>query len=131
MDDQQRLNLKGLIEKLRKVTLAVQIMPFVYTALYVLCMILYFFAGDNLLCVLDSLFYVSPTIVIMFFILSKQLRLCKWHRRAILLPLIPQIAVIADRYLITMSKVALIVDFSIIIIMAVLLLVADYNVFLK
>lgn len=87
-----------LIDKLRKVTKAVQITPFIYTALYLAVMIIYPFATDATLHVLDTLFYTSPTITAVFLFLSKILELCKWHRMACLLPIVPQIGVFIDLY---------------------------------
>lgn len=127
--DQKGLDLKGLIKKLRDVTLAVQIIPFIYTALYLICMLVYLFAGETTILIMDTLFYVSPTIVVMFLVLSKMLRLCKWHRRAVLLPLIPQIPIIADNFLVDLSSYAIIVNIAVIAAMSALLLFAAYKVF--
>ena len=106
-------------------------MPFIYVAIYVVTLIIYHHASGDVLWILDTLFYVSPMTVACFLVLSKVLRLCKWHRRAVCLPLIPQAVNFLDYYVVDLSEVAVHVNFCIIITMAILLLVAAYNVFIK
>lgn len=129
--DRHRLNLEGLINKLRSVTLAVQIMPFVYTSIYLICMFFYWFASETVLAILDTLFYVSPIVVVQFLVLSKSLRLCKWHKTACSLPLIPQVTVVLDHTFVKFSENVAIYSVATMMIMSVLLLIAAYNVFLK
>jgi len=131
MDNHDLNRIKYLIEKLRAITLTAQIIPFVYSALYILCMILYVTAGENVIRVVDTLFYVSPTVVAMFLIESRILKLCKWHRRACALPLLPQIAVFIDYHVYPLGSVAAYMAICIPAIMSILLLIAAYNVFLK
>ena len=127
--DQPRLNLKGLIEKLRQVTLAVQIMPFAYTLLYLISMVCYWFANERMLKILDSLFYISPVVVLQFLVLSRSLRLCKWHKMACTLPLIPQVAVLLDSTVMTFSENIARAGVILMAVMSALLLLAAYKVF--
>lgn len=127
--DQLRLNLKGLIEKLRSVTLAVQLMPFIYDSCYLIVLALYLSANEKTLGVLDTLFYVSPVMVIQFLILSRLLKLCKWHKMACILPLIPQVSVLAESFLVTFSEDAVRIHLATILLLTVLLLISTYNVF--
>lgn len=129
--DRQRLNLEGLIKKLRSVTVAVQVMPFIYTAIYIICMAFYFRADEGFLVVLDTLFYVSPSVTVEFLVLSKILHLCKWHKLTCALPVVPQIVVLLDHTVFYFSKFATYLAISISIVMCMLLLFAAYNVFLK
>ena len=99
--------------------------------IYILILIIYHFAPDDVLWLADTLFYVSPMTVVAFLILSKLLRLCKWHRRAVALPLLPQCVSILDYYVLDLSDVAVEVNFCMVLSMAVLLLIAAYNVFIK
>ena len=131
MTDRDRLNLVELIEKLRSVTLAVQVIPFAYTAIYILVLSAYPFVGEAAMCTLDTIFYISPTTCAAFLVLSKMLRLCKWHRMACILPITPQVAILLDRSVIRFSNAAVFAHISITVLMAILLLVAAYNVFLK
>lgn len=106
-------------------------MPFAFCALYILAMVLYLFVPENVCGVLDTLFYVSPTTVVGMLICSRILKLCKWHRRACALPIAPQIAVFFDYHVVDLSRVGALLSISISAVMAVLLLIAAWNVFLK
>ena len=130
-NERKPLDLKGLISTLRNVTRAVQIIPFIYVAIYIVVLIVYYYASEDLLWIADTLFYASPMTVAAFLILSKLLRLCKWHRRAVALPLIPQAVTILDYYIVDLSEVAVKVNFCIVLSMAIILLIAAYNVFFR
>lgn len=120
-----------LIEKLRSITLTIQVMPFAFSALYIMSMFLYLTASDSVCCVLDTLFYVSPTTVAGMLICSRVLKLCKWHKMACSLPLLPQVTVFIDYHIVELSRFGAYLSVSLSIVMAVLLLIAAYNVFLK
>lgn len=123
--------IKYLIEKLRSITLAVQITPFVYTALYIAILFTYPFAKDSVLNILDTLFYVSPLVVVILLRYSRILKLCVWHRTACCLPLVPQVAVLVDYHIAQFSRTAVWIHYATMLLMTALLLVAAYNVFLK
>lgn len=88
-NDRRRLDLEGIIKKLRTVTTAVQILPFIYCTLYILSVVIYFFGSDTASSICDTLLYVSPITIASFLVLSSVLRLCKWHKTACVIPLIP------------------------------------------
>ena len=123
--------IKHLVDKLRYVTLAVQIMPFVYTGIYIIAMILYLFISENARYILDTLLYVSPITVLGFLFLSRILELCKWHKTACLLPILPQILVFIDQYVIELTQIESYISIATPMVMCVLLLYAAYNVFMK
>lgn len=123
--------IKYVISKLRAITLTVQIIPFAYTFLYILTLILYLFASDSVLAVLDTLLYVSPIVVVCSLIQSRVLKLCRWHKTACVLPVSPQINILIDRYIYEFPVRAELVHISVILLMSVLLLIAAYNIFLK
>lgn len=129
--EQEADSVKYLIDKLRNITITVQIAPFAYTFVYILAMILYSFSSESVLNALDTLFYISPFIICIFLIESHILKLCKWHKFACLLPIIPQIFVFIDYYIIEFTKFERIISIFIPTIMSVLLLVAAYKVFFK
>ena len=131
MENSELDRIKYLIGKLRSITLAAQIMPFAYSALYIFCMALYVSAPDNIVRVADTLFYVSPAVVVMFLIESRILKLCKWHKTACSLPLVPQIAVFIDWHMCPLSTAGAYIAIAVPAVMSILLLVAAYNVFLK
>ena len=131
MDNHDLNRIKYLIEKLRAITLAAQIIPFVYSALYIFGTVLYITAGENIIRVADTMFYVSPTIVAAFLIESRILKLCRWHRRACALPLIPQITVFVDYHIAPIGNIAAYIAILVPALMSTLLLIAAWNVFLK
>ena len=129
--DQRHLDLAELVKKLRYTTVAVQIMPFVYTVLYLISILSSFVVSEETMRSLDSLFYVSPVVVAGMLLLSKLLRLCRWHKTACLLPVIPQVVSFVDYYIIELSELAAQVNVILFSSMAILLLVAAYNVFFR
>ena len=126
-----RDGVKYLVLTLRRVTTAVQVLPFIYTALYILALSVYSLCGPQLQTALDSLFYVSPVCIIAFLVLSHVLKLCKWHKTACILPIIPQSVSLADYYIYPVSSLTAYLFNGTIILMSVLLLIAAYFVFLK
>lgn len=109
--------------------MAVQIIPFAYTFIYILVLFAYGNISDETASMLDTLFYISPIQIIGLLILSKVLHLCKWHRMACILPLFPQIVSFIDYYIIALTEIEAYVTNIITIIMSVLLLVSAYKVF--
>lgn len=128
---ENREKIKYLIEKLRTITLVVQFAPFAYTFLYIIILCAYPFCAESVLNVLDTLFYVSPLVIALTLVESRVLRLCKWHRRACVLPLIPQIWVFVDYHIIRLSTGQVYMHYATIFVMCILLLIAAYNVFFK
>lgn len=106
-------------------------MPFIYTVPYVVSIIASYFLSYDSARIFDTLFYVSPITVGAFLVLSRLLRLCKWHRTACILPLLPHVVSFIDYYIIELTEVAAQVNIILFGSMAVLLLVAAYNVFMK
>lgn len=106
-------------------------MPFAYGALYVISMVVYFYGNESASQLCDTLFYVSPVIVLCFLSLSHTLRLCKWHRRACCVPLIPQVITLLDYYVIELSDIAVVVNLSICVSSIVILFLSAYKIFLS
>ena len=129
--EQELERIKRLIAKLRSTTLAVQIAPFVYTSLYIIILLLYPVCSENVLSVLDTLFYVSPLVVFWFLVESSILRLCRWHKMACVLPLIPQIFVFVDYHIVRLTMTEFYAHYAQMAGMSILLLISAYNVFLK
>ena len=127
----ERSDLEFLIKTLRRTTTAVQVLPFVYSALYIILLSTYQFVPENMQSVMDNLFYVSPVCMVAFLILSKTLRLCKWHKTACIIPFIPQAVNIIDCHVVMLSENAAIVANVTLFISTALLLVAAYKVFHK
>lgn len=122
--------IKRLIQKLRSITLSVQIAPFAYSVLQLFVIIVYFVWPDREFIALDSLFYISPAVIVMMLAFSKVLKLCRWHKAACLVPAIPQGFSLAD-YFLNFSSAGVYVTGGMIIAMIAVLLIAAYKVFLS
>ena len=129
--DHQNLDIAGLVKKLRYVTAAVQVMPFIYGAMYIFCMVLYLFCSDDVACICDELFYVSPITIGSFLVLSKLLRMCIWHRTACILPLIPQAISLFDKYIIEFPWSAWTITIMTFIVMFTALIFSAYKTFIR
>lgn len=124
-------DVKGMIRKLRNITIFLQIAPFVYSSLYVTISALYLYGTYETTKLFDLIFYISPLVVAIFLIASKILGLCKWHKTACSLPLIPQAVNLIDYYLVELTEVEASVMIFVNAVMALLLLVAAYHVFIS
>ena len=67
--------------------MAVQVFPFIYTALFIFLFTAYSFSEGVLLDIIDYAGFVSPIVVVAHLVYSKMLMMCKWHRIACALPL--------------------------------------------
>ena len=132
MDSQdRRADLKRLVDTLRRVTTAVQILPLIYSAISIILLAVYNIVPEGVQMILDTLFYVSPVTIVAFLLLSKLLHMCKWHKTACILPMVPQAVSITDYYIINLTIPEVWVANSLIIVMSALLLIAAYKVFFK
>ena len=121
----------AIVAILRKVTKVVKIYPFVYAILYEVCMFGYMLGSEELSCTLDQLFYTSPISILFALILSRSLKLCKWHKLECVLPMIPLIHLAIDSYIIPLSNVSAIINVGTIIAICILSLINAYFVFIK
>lgn len=133
MDNQDESDerIKRLILTLRDITLAVQIAPFVISLLYILGIIAQLFFSGDTSWLFSMILYTPPPIILIMLIFSRMLHLCKWHRLACALPLVPFCFTMIDAYLIELSDIAVWLLNGLAIAMIILLLMAAYNVFLK
>ena len=106
-----------------------QVFPFVYTAVYLFLYAAYSFSSGVWLDIIDYLFFVSPCVVLVHVVYSKMLMLCRWHRAACLLPLIPQAVDLFDTYVYHFEKGERAVVSLTIIVTVLLFSVAVYKVF--
>lgn len=130
MDERDVSQIQYVIGRLRTITRTVQIISFVYTGVYILSLILYLFVSESVCCVLDTLFYTSPLIICLLLVESKILKLCRWHKIACILPLIPQIALLVDSFVVELSEVAVVVNIITSALMLILFVIAAYKVFI-
>lgn len=128
--DRPHLDLEGLVKTLRYVTAAVQILPFVYTVLYLVALGIALFASEDVVRISDSLFYVSPVTILAFLILSRLLHLCIWHKTACILPLLPQVVSFIDYNIVELSIRAATLNIIVFGLIGVALLFAAYKTFI-
>lgn len=122
-------NVARLVAILRRITMAVQVIPFVYTGLFVILFSSYYlFPGDTMF-IINYLFFVSPIIVLAHLVYSRMLMLCKWHRRACALPLIPQSVDLFDTYVCQLGNGAFVVAVITIFITMIAFMFCIYKVF--
>lgn len=123
--------IKRLILTLRDITLAVQIAPFVISLLYILGITAQLLFSGDTSWLFSIILYTPPPIILIMLIFSRMLHLCKWHRLACALPLVPFCFTMIDAYLIELSDIAVWILNGLAIAMIIMLLMAAYNVFLK
>ena len=133
MDNQDESDerIKRLILTLRDITLAVQIAPFVISLLYILGITAQLLFSGDTSWLFSIILYTPPPIILIMLIFSRMLHLCKWHRLACALPLVPFCFTMIDAYLIELSDIAVWILNGLAIAMIIMLLTAAYNVFLK
>lgn len=117
------------MQTLRRITLAVRVLPFIYTALFLILFGSYSFLPDPALDIVDHICFISPVVVIAHIIYSRMLRMCKWHRVACALPLLPQGVDLFDNYIYRFYWGEYIVVLVTIIITSLLFLYCVYRVF--
>ena len=128
MSEKQSTSIKKIISVLRKITKTVQLAPFIFAAVYTGIFALYNFASEDMLTILDMMFYISPIVIIAHLIYSRILELCIWHRIACLIPIIPQLMNLIDSYAIFSINGAILSNVAICL-MLILFLVSAYKVF--
>ena len=120
----------AIVKILRNITTVVKLCPFVLTLSYIIVIIGYMTCGEYVSTLLDQLFYTSPLVVAMNLILSRTLKLCKWHRLECSLPIYPLIPLIVD-YIYPISRFGAIVNSATILVLLISSLINAYFVFIK
>lgn len=109
--------------------MAVQVFPFIYTALFIILYAAYSFSSGVALDIIDYLVFVSPIVVLAHLVYSRMLMMCRWHRIACALPLIPQAVDLFDNNVYHMEHNEWILVAATILVTFVLFLIAIYKVF--
>jgi hypothetical protein len=121
----------GAIQILRKVTKTVKIAPFVLAVLYMLSMIGYMVFSDTVATILDYLFYISPSTIVILLMLSKSTKMCVWHRLECVLPMVSMLPALFDDLIIEMTNVAAYINVSTVALIFLASLLNAYFVFIK
>lgn len=120
-----------LVSILRAVTTAVQFAPFIFVGFLIISVLFYLFVNDDVPAFMDLMFYISPIVAVYNLILSRILKLCKWHRLECRLPLIPIIPVLINNYVYSLKPLYLWINWGIVISMFILSIINAYFVFIK
>lgn len=119
----QRSAVSAVIGILRRLTRLVQLVPFVYLILYASYLLISWFLPDSILGFLDSIMFVSPATSGGLLVLSRILKLCKWHKAAVMIPFSSQIESYIDSFVFTFSELEIIVINAVIGIAVIIFLI--------
>ena len=100
----QRSAVSTIIGILRRLTRLVQLAPFVYLVIYATYLLFSWLLPDSVLGILDSMLFLSPATSGGFLVLSRLLKLCKWHKAAIMIPFSSQIEGYIDCFVFTFTE---------------------------
>ena len=100
----QRSAVSTIIGILRRLTRVVQLAPFVYLVVYATYLLFSWLLPDSVLGILDSMLFLSPATSGGFLVLSRLLKLCKWHKAAIMIPFSSQIEGYIDCFVFTFTE---------------------------
>jgi hypothetical protein len=109
----------------------VKIAPFVFSALIMVAVSMYYVLPMGGAYLLDQMVYVSPFVVTTFVLLSYSLKLCVWHRIECVLPLVPMFISLYDDYVSELSCTVVYADIAAVVIIFLLSLLNAYKLFLK
>lgn len=121
----------GAIQILKSVTKTVKIAPFVLAVLYILSMVGYMLFSDTVATILDYLFYISPSTIVILLILSKSTKMCVWHRLECILPMVSMLPALFDELIMSLTNVAAYINASTIAFIFLASLLNAYFVFIK
>lgn len=119
----QRSAVSAVIGILRRLTRLVQLVPFVYLILYASYLLISWFLPDSILGLLDSIIFVSPATSGGLLVLSRRLKLCKWHKAAVMIPFSSQVESYIDSFVFTFSELEIIVINAVIGIAVIIFLI--------
>ena len=120
-----------IIGILKTATKVVKLIPFAYALLYIISILSYSMCSENISMWVDMIFYVSPISIIFLLILSRTLKLCKWHRLECVLPLMGFCAILINDFIIEFGKYGQLANYIIVITTFILSLINAYFVFIK
>lgn len=121
----------GAIQILKSVTRTVKVAPFVVAVFYMMSMVGYLLFSDTVATILDYLFYVSPSTIVILLILSKSTKMCVWHRLECVLPMVSMLPALFDGLIMSLTNVAAYINASTIAFIFLASLLNAYFVFIK
>lgn len=88
MEEKESKLVLEALSKLRAVTFAVKVFPFISIFMILVSMICYRYGSDEVSTYMDLLCYTSPMICLFMLVLSFMLKMCKWHKIQCTLPIL-------------------------------------------
>lgn len=114
---------------MRRVTRFVQLAPFVYLVLYAAYMCACAFVPEAVTGATDATLPNSPLVTSVLLLLSRMLKLCRWHKVACLMPVSSQIESFIDGFVFTFTQGEIILINAAIGVSALLFLCLSYKHF--
>lgn len=121
----------AIVRILRKITALVKWFPFVYSLMFIATMCAYYWISEEVANSLDTILYTSPLFMLFILLLSRILKLCKWHRLQCCLPLYPIILVGVDKWICHIGRATTGFLIASVIALCILSLINAYFVFRK
>lgn len=121
----------GAIQILKSVTKTVKVAPFVVAVFYMMSMVGYLLFSDTVATILDYLFYVSPSTIVIMILLSNSTKMCVWHRLECILPMVSMLPALFDELIMSLTNVAAYINASTIAFIFLASLLNAYFVFIK
>lgn len=86
-----------LVRAYRSVRAVIIVLPFILLTTYLFCFLMSYLgiSKDSLM---DLTAYISPIMAAIMYALSNSVGLCKWHKLASLLPILPYLTMITSLY---------------------------------
>ena len=94
-------------------------------------MIGYMLFSDYVSTILDYLFYISPSTIVILLLLSKSTKMCVWHRLECILPLVSMLPALFDETIMNLTNVAAYINAATIAFISLASIVNAYFVFIK
>ena len=129
--EREERKILGIVQILRKVTRTVKIAPFILAVLYMMSMVGYLLFSDTVSIILDYLFYISPSTIVILLILSRATKMCVWHRLECVLPLVSMLPALLDEFIMELTNVAAYINAATIGFIFLASLINAYFVFIK
>lgn len=129
--EREERKILGIVQILRKVTRTVKTAPFILAVLYMMSMVGYLLFSDTISIILDYLFYISPSTIVILLILSRATKMCVWHRLECVLPLVSMLPALFDEFIMELTNVAAYINAATIGFIFLASLINAYFVFIK
>ena len=94
-------------------------------------MIGYMVFSDTVATILDYLFYISPSTIVILLIFSKSTKMCVWHKLECILPMVSMLPSLFDEMIMNLTNVAAYINAATIAFISLASIINAYFVFIK